>query len=226
MSTFAGGGISATSNCYGRSSARPSVPQRGPHGASSSASTASARRCAARTFLALARCRRQRALRVVQLVQQTAIKVLSAQRLGLLLVRLSQLRQQELLPRVSETYVPGGGFQLHRVCASHQVPMRECFRPYDWLCKCGAHNYEGKEVLRRVCAWVCLFFCFLSAGAVAVVRSGSSSSSSSSSGSSSMGAAAAAVTVAAAAAAIIDSLASSSSSGIIIITTMLTYNQQ
>ena len=61
-------------------------------------------------------------------------------------------------PRVSETYVPGGGFQLHRVCASHQVPMRECFRPYDWLCKCGAHNYEGKEVLRRVCAWVCLFF--------------------------------------------------------------------
>ena len=33
-----------------------------------------------------------------------------------------------------------------RVCASHQCPIIECFKPFDWMCSCGNHNYAGKTV--------------------------------------------------------------------------------
>ena len=37
-----------------------------------------------------------------------------------------------------------------RVCASHQCPIIECFKPFDWMCSCGNHNYAGKTVLSGI----------------------------------------------------------------------------
>ena len=46
--------------------------------------------------------------------------------------------------RPTETYT-GSKFNLSRGCPSHRCPMSECFKLFDWLCRCGGHNFAGKE---------------------------------------------------------------------------------
>ena len=41
----------------------------------------------------------------------------------------------------------GKKVDIGRVCASHQCPMLECFKPFDWMCSCGGHNFASKTVL-------------------------------------------------------------------------------
>ena len=38
----------------------------------------------------------------------------------------------------------------NRVCASHQCPIIQCFKPFDWQCSCGNHNYAHKTVLSGI----------------------------------------------------------------------------
>ena len=50
-----------------------------------------------------------------------------------------------------------GRLDWSSVCSSHGCPMFMCFKPFDWLCSCGNHNYASKKVPRRGCSDVLVF---------------------------------------------------------------------
>ena len=50
-----------------------------------------------------------------------------------------------------------GELDMSLVCSSHGCPRYACFKPFDWLCSCGNHNFASKRVPRCNCLDVWVF---------------------------------------------------------------------
>ena len=50
-----------------------------------------------------------------------------------------------------------GNLDWSSICSSHGCPMFMCFKPFDWLCSCGNHNFASKMVPRCRCLDVWVF---------------------------------------------------------------------
>lgn len=53
--------------------------------------------------------------------------------------------------RHAETFVPDSDFDLSRPCGTCQCPMLQCYKPWDWMCSCGNHNYANREAGLSAC---------------------------------------------------------------------------